>query len=212
MLDAIGTDPEITANEFPVANGVSTDFSLDALMAADDAEANDAPLDWCVGTASPAGPPTDCGRARLNEISLAGDAGERWIEIHAPAGGSLAELTVRIVDADGNLAKEAIDGIAGRMPIGKTVVFADGDGESIPALGSGSVQLLRDSQIVDVYGFGTLSVQVDLDGHPMVEGTPGPEQTTGMAAIRPVDGQDTDDNSADWQQVEGGSPGELNSP
>jgi hypothetical protein len=92
------------------------------------------------------------------------------------------------------------------------VLLRDGvDGVALPPVTDGAVQLIRLGQTQDVYGFGalttTLGGSLDL---PMTEGTAGPAQVAGEAAVRVVDGVDTDDNAADWTTSSGGSPGASN--
>ena len=213
-IGSVTLGPTVGTNSFPAVAGASSELDADATNGANDESDNDPVGLWCVwpdASGPPAGEQLSCSRARLNEISLAGADGARFVELHLPGGGPLAGLELRWYDADG--AAVGVHALpSGRMPIGAASVVTDGvDGALVPALTDGSVHLHRFGALVDVYGFGTLGAAVDqVDGHPMSDGTPGPAQVDGLSAERIADGIDTDDNSADWQQVDAGSPGEFN--
>lgn len=215
-MGSVTLGPDVPAGVFPVVVGAPTELDAASVATADGTEDNDIADSWCVwpaGSAGPEGAHLSCGRARLNEIALAGLDGQRWVEVHLPAGGHTDGLVVRVADGDGVIlsTQEIPDG---RMPIGQATVILDGEGAiSLPALTDGGVQLVRSGLLTDSYGFGTLQVQVDASfGFALVEGTAGPAQQEGDAAERIADGVDTDDNAADWHEVVGGSPGELNAP
>ncbi len=206
--------PIVGANALPVVPGAATELDATAAGVADQETDNDPAGLWCVwaaGSNAPAGGQLSCSRARLNEISLAGGDGTRFVELHLPAGGPLTGLELRFYDADGAGAGSFILP-GGRMPIGAATVVLDGlGGAALPTLTDGSVHLHRFGALVDTYGFGALNAAVDQsDGHPLAEGTAGPAQVEGLSAERVVDGGDSGDNSVDWQQVDAGSQGALN--
>ena len=216
-IDPVATGPEVPAGAFPVVVGAPLELSAPVALAAADASANDDGDAWCAwaaGSGGPTGDTLDCDRVRLNEISLAGDDGARWVELHQPAGGAIGTLKLRFIDATGYPHVPVTVAPGGRAPIGAAVVvFDQPDGLGLPQLADGAVQLFRSSALLDVYGFGALDVLADtVVGQPMVEGAAGPAQEPGKAAARLHDGVDSDDNTVDWIQVDGGSPGELNAP
>ena len=205
---------EVGPSDFPMHPGTACEFDATATSVADAAEDNDPAGLWCswpAGAGSPEGPQLPCSRARLNEISLAGGDGQRWIELHMPAGGYLEVLSLRIVGADGGVLAE-VDSLQGRMPMSTLVVLTDGvDGVVLPQLTDGAVQLLRTGGLVDACGFGELTA--DLDGSsnlPILEGDAAEALTDDHVLVRIPDGADSEDNASDWQLVEGGSPGESN--
>ena len=182
-------------------------------IAADD-DANDPAGLWCTwpaGASAPEGPQLSCSQTRLNELALSGADGERWIELHMPAGGHLEGLLLQILDADGQQLA-LLGPFAGRTPMNNLVLFQDGTDElAIPQVLDGSVQLIRVGALVDAYGFGTLTATLDATYNlSMVEGTPGPAFVGTEVAVRLENGVDTDDNAVDWTMVEGGSPGQAN--
>jgi len=211
-LTPLDPGPTLDPQAFPSIPGLALSLDATALAWAADEHANDDPLVWCATPASPEAPPVDCGRARLNEIRLGGPDGERWIELHLPFGAPVDGLTIRVLGPAGQVA--GILEPSGRMPALATFLLRDGlDGVTVPRLGAGAVQLLRDGELLDVYGFGALTAPVDATlGLPLFEGTPGPAQGEETVAWRAVDGVDTDDNVADWVVGVGGSPGALNAP
>ncbi|MGM0577072.1 MAG: hypothetical protein ACQEXJ_15210 [Myxococcota bacterium] len=205
--------PEVPQHVLPVVPGAPTELDAAVLAEASGSGADDDLAAWCAwpaGSGAPEEPTLDCGRVRLNEVGLAGPDGARWLELHAPSGASLDGLTLRVLDPAGALLTTLSAG-DGRAPIGALPVRVDAeDGVALPAMGEGSVQLLRQGALIDVYGFGALETEVDDTGLPLVEGTAGPILPEGAVAIRSADGVDTDDNAADWELSDTGSPGEPN--
>ncbi|MEC9071204.1 MAG: hypothetical protein VX938_02450, partial [Myxococcota bacterium] len=93
-LDAslVSAGPALAGNAMPLIPGVAAELDVASLGQATDHTDNDIPSQWCAwaeGSSGPEGPQLECSRARLNEIALAGADGERFVEIHMPAGGSL---------------------------------------------------------------------------------------------------------------------------
>jgi hypothetical protein len=212
----IASQQDIGSTELPLMAGVATELDAARILASDPVLANDDAKVWCVdphGGSGPGAPNLACTAGWLNEVSLAGGPGQRWIEIYLYAGGALGGLQVRLFDSDGEpLAVLTL--ASGRFPFGKAVVLLDGaDALSLVQATSGGIQLVRAGKLLDAYGFGALAASLDVeDGLPLLEGNPGPPQESGKAALRPVDGADTQDNATDFAIVEGGSPGVLNAP
>jgi hypothetical protein len=204
-VKSVSLGPISGADESPAALGVATELDREALAAATSKNDNDDALQWCAYDADgsdPGGQNIDCQRARLNEISVAGADGERFVEIHLPYGGHTGELEIRLLDAGGvTLSTIPVSGL--RTPVGEALVFTDGvDGVALGLATDGSVSLTRDGVLLDVYGFGTLSAEVSADGgHVLVEGAIGPPQVVGESAARIAPGVDTDDNAADFATV-----------
>ena len=204
----------VAGDAWPVTEGSPLSLDAQALAAAQTAKDDDLAASWCAAPGvGPLDPAPDCRRVRLNEVHLGGPDGARWIELYAPAGGPLTDLRVRVLDATGaGLTLTLVPD--GRAPVGALPVLQDGvAGVALPALTTGAVQLFQDQELIDVYGFGNLLAAVDASqGLPLYESTPGPAEGAGQAAQRAADGVDTDDNAADWQLVDDGTPGALNAP
>ena len=196
---------DVGPNDFPMHAGVASELDATATAVAADASSNDPAGLWCswpAGAGEPEGPQLPCARVRLNEISLLGDEGARFVELHMPAGGSLEGLSLRVVSATGELLVQT-DPLSGRTPMSSLVVLTDGvEGVALPQLGDGSLQLLRAGVLVDVCAFGALDVTQDLSFNlPMLEGSPASALDASLSLARTIDGQDSDDNAADWQLV-----------
>ncbi len=213
-VNPISLGPVISISQFPLASTLATEFDATKLAGAVNDSANNSARDWCVHPTigTPSAAPRSCTRGRINEVSLGGVDGARWVEVHLPAGGLTSGMVIRVVAPGGGVVSDVP--IGGRMPLQQALVVTDGVGNvSLPMLQSGAVQLVRGLELLDVYGFGTLTGTGDsILNHPLFEGTPGPAQSGTDSASRLMDGVDTDDNSADFSTSSGGSPGDLNSP
>lgn len=214
-VKGVSEGPFTFSNQSPVVLGLATELDQAALASATNQQDNNDALLWCVYEetgATPTSAAPACERSRINEVALAEADGARFVELHLPFGGHTGDLKLRLLGADGGaLATLLISDT--RMPVGQTLVYTDGvAGVSLPPLTDGAVALLRGDELVDIYGFGTLTGEVDaVVGHPLVEGAPGPAQVEGQSAARLVDGVDSDDNSVDFG-VSTPSPGQLNEP
>jgi hypothetical protein len=203
-FSSVITGPEIANDSLPIEAGAVTEFNAANAAQSADSAANDSANLWCVwpqGSSTPEGPQLDCTAAVLNAITLANEDGQRWLEIHQPAGGQLEGLQVHFVDNQG-LSLQSIAVAPGRMSMTRILTLKDGqEGLSLPQLTDGSVQLLRNGSLLDVYGFGVLEVETDsLHELPLFESSPGPAQTLSVIARRVPTGFDTDDNSVDWSE------------
>ena len=219
IVDMVGfvslvTEGDVGPSDFPVVGGFATELGANSAAVSTSVTANDPAGLWCTwpdGAQAPEGPQLPCARSRLNELSLAGADGERWVEVHMPAGGLLEGLSLRFIDGDG-VEVGVVGPLSGRTPMSSLVLVQDAvDDVAVPPLIDGAVQLVRLGELQDVYGFGAQTTAVDgALGLAMVEGSPGPAQGAGDAAGRVSDGVDTDDNASDWSVTAGGTPGGSN--
>jgi len=193
----------LEVDEHPSVLGLATELDAAALATATSQSDNDEPLQWCAwandGT-DPSGANPDCGRVRLHEIFVATQAEPRFVELHLPFGGSTGTLQLVVVDGDGVVVStHVVEG--DRMAVGEPLVYVDDLDTAIGLATDGAVMIVRDGALLDVYGFGTQTVAVSVDGHAMVEGTPGPAQTDSESAQRSSPGGDTGDNATDFVQA-----------
>ena len=208
MTEVSSAPASLSASAFPAVVGASLDLGsrgegqLQLL--------NDQGDKWCAvpgGAAEPGRPPVDCDRAiRVNEVALA-TPGDRWVELVGPVGASLGGAQILLYDAAGLLLQTASP-VQERVGFGGLILLDDLLSQSLSA---GAVRLVRtDGETLDTYGFGAVVATSVNTGNPLYEAAPGPAQQAGFTAARVPDGADTDDNSADFQEVEGGSPGAPN--
>ena len=206
--------PAVPPGAYPIIPGEPTELAAAAVATANEATDNDIADQWCVrgeASAAPEGPHLVCSRIRLNELSLATTEAKRWVELHAPSGARFDGCLLHLVDGAGpSLGYVTVP--SGRAPITVRTVLTDGlAAVDLPPMSDGSVQLVRIGELLDVYGFGAITADVDPTwGHPLFEVAPGPRQEPGVSAARVPDGSDTDDATVDWMQVLGGSPGKSN--
>ena len=215
VVNGVNQGPFSSTNQCPVFVGYATELDQVALAAATSQDDNNDALLWCVYDemgATPTSAAPDCNRARINEVALAEPDGERFVELHLPFGGHTGDLKLRLLDSQGGAIETVLISDT-RMPVGETLVYTDDvAGIELSALSDGAVALLRGDELLDIYGFGDLSVEIDaVVGHAMAEGTAGPAQTEGQSAARVLDGVDTEDNAADFAHG-APSPGLLNAP
>ena len=201
-IASVVSEGEVGPNDFPMHDGFATEFDATASALADADEDNDPEGLWCswpAGAQAPEGAQIACSRVRLNEIALAEGDGARFIELHMPAGGSLAGIVLRVIGADGALLTQS-EPLSGRTPMSTLVTLSDGvGGVSLPEISAGSVQLIRSGTLVDVCGFGALDVTQDQTFNlAMVEGEPAAALSASQSLSRVVDGEDSEDNLTDW--------------